>query len=51
MRRGAVVIPGVGADLEEKMMRSILEISGVFRWKCLELKRKLSAMQTGEPFV
>lgn len=51
MGRRDVVIPGVQADLEAKTMRSILEISGIVQWKCLELQRKVSAMQIGEPLV
>lgn len=42
---GDVVIQEVGADLEEKMRRSILEPSGIFKWNSLKLKRNISAMQ------
>lgn len=46
-----VVTQELGKDFEEKMMMSILEISGISKWKCLELKRKILATQIRNPRV
>lgn len=42
---GDVVIQKAGADFEERMISSVLEIGRICKGICLEHKRNISAMQ------
>lgn len=46
---GDVVSPEGGAEFEGKMMRSVLERSGISRRNCLEVKKNLGYANLGPP--